>query len=165
VKVSPKPLRVCITVDTGTWFDAEVTVATVMEFITLLLWLRLWKFVKSSFWWSILVALVLVLVHCAAYWRGNLILAQATALSNSVLVLLIVLVARRGVYKTKQLERQVGAQHVTIETERGIAHELAQVLAGYRAKIEFYEKQAKDHNLPLSPTLPSSPESASASAA
>jgi len=147
------------------WFNIGVATAMIVETISTLLWLRLRKEIKPGIWWAVLAALLLVILHCAAYWTDYAVLAEATALSNSLLVLMVVIVARRGVYKTKQLEQQVVAQKVTIETERSLAHQLAEVLNDYKTKLEYYEALAKQHNLSLAPMPPSSPESTSASAA
>lgn len=134
-----------------TWFDADVALAIVLEFATMAIWLRMRHKIKPWVWWSGMVALLLVVVHCAGYWTSTLWLSQATALSNAALVLLIVFISSKSVNKVEKLEARVEVQNVTIDKERSAAHQLTEVLNGYKDKIQYYEDQAAREGLPLFP--------------
>lgn len=131
------------------WFDAYVTVAVLLELLTMYYWLKLRRKLRPAIWWSAMAAMLLVVLHCAGYWTNSLALSQVTALSNAALVLTIVAVARRGVMKVELLEKAVQAEHQAVEVERGVAHQLSHVLNTYKTKIQYYEDQAARNGLPL----------------
>ena len=127
----------------------SIIFAILLELVTITYWFKLRSYVKPAFWWSAMIAMTLVLLHCAGYWTNSLLLSRATANSNAALVLIMVMVAKHTITNKNQLEQKVVLLDKAVESERGIALALAKKLADHNAKIAYYENQAKTHGLPL----------------
>ena len=130
------------------WFAVVIGVATLMEVATIGVWVGMRHHLARWIWWSGLVALLLVALHCAGYWLDFLWLAQVTAISNAALVLLVVYTFSQTTVEVEKLELEVKIQDGALNTERSAARQLTELLNVYKTKIQYYEDMAARHSLP-----------------
>lgn len=134
------------------WFNLYVGSALAMVLIAAVLWFHLLHKVRPWLWWIVQLSLIVFLFHAGGHFFPSdtwITVTHSSAVVNAALVLLAVIMARRGIRRNEELENLVVTKTKAIESEHSAALQLTHLLNDYKVKIQYYEDQAARSGLPL----------------
>lgn len=133
--------------------------ALALHCVALFTWISLRKRIEVWVYWAVLTGFVMLFTHRiveVSNCEPFPFFSHLTAVGIAGVALTSVFQTRRYLQKQGQVAIALETLHKKLEhlasevtLREPIAAQIAEIMADLRAQIRYYEKQAKDHDLPL----------------